>query len=72
MRQSFDPEKYAALVKLFTTLYASTGSPLPILKSFLEIGSVGETDAGASGAYKDSDFDQKKAWLVTNIKGNIP
>lgn len=58
------------MVKLLATLYASTGSPLPLLKSFLEIFSIGETNAGTSGSHKDGDFDHKKAWLVTNIKGS--
>ena len=56
-------------MKLACGLYTSSGSPLPVLKSFLEIFSSGETNAGALGTYKDADYDQRKAWLVTNIKG---
>lgn len=67
--QSFDPEKYASLVKLLTTVYSATGSPMPVLKGFLDVFSYGATDAGESGSHKDADFDQTKAWLVTSIKG---
>lgn len=42
-----------------------------MLKAFLEIFSSGETNAGAVGSFKDADFDQRKAWLVTNIKGTM-
>lgn len=58
-------------MKLACGLYTSTGSPLPVLKAFLEIFSSGETNAGAVGSFKDADFDQRKAWLVTNIKGTM-
>lgn len=68
LRSVFNPEKYFALSKLLVSLYASTGEPAKLLQCHLSVLTRGQFDAGQLGKFVDSEFDNRRAFLVSSLK----
>jgi len=63
--EAFNPELYGELAKQLAELYASKGSPLPLLDAYLSVFSTG---SAPTIKFKAAEFDIRKAFLVTPLK----
>jgi len=68
LRSVFNPEKFFVLSKLLATLYASTGEPAKLLQCHLSVLTRGQFDAGQLGKFVDSEYDNRRAFLVSSLK----
>jgi len=68
MTKTFNPEKWFALSKLLSAVYTGTGSPVKVLECYLSAFMKGKVDAAEYGSFVDSEFDVRRAYLVTSVK----
>jgi len=71
LKNSFYPEKFAALCKLMALVYAKSGDPTILLQCHLSLLTRGMFDGGPLGKFVDSEYDPRRAFLVTSLKDII-
>mmetsp|Transcript_15860 Transcript_15860/g.61967 ORF Transcript_15860/g.61967 Transcript_15860/m.61967 type:complete len:363 (+) Transcript_15860:105-1193(+) len=64
--KEYNPERYAALSRLFGNVYEKTQTPLTVLQGFLKV-----LTTGGVGEYDPDDYPAKDAYLATSIKDII-
>lgn len=69
--QDFNPELYQSLGLCFTKQYLKDHSTLTILQSFLSMYTKGYCNIDDNQKLKQADFDVRKAYMETCVKGKI-
>lgn len=68
LRNSFNPEKYLALATVLANIYSATGEPAKLLQCHLDVFTKGQFDGGKIGKFLDSEYDNRRAYLVSPLK----
>lgn len=60
-----------ALAKLLSAIYSATGEPAKLLQCHLDVFTKNQFENGKFGKFVDSEFDNRRAFLVSSLKDII-
>jgi len=71
MTKDFNPEKYEALCKILCKKYRQTGNPAAMLELYLHVITRGTCTTDENGKFSVRDFDNKRAFANSKLKGRF-